>query len=360
MRALKRQVAVSALLAGALCVAVATARADRGISTKRAQLQSVLVELQRLDGAAQRANSRYEIASTRLQAVKHRLAVNRQALGVAHVNLRRSRRVLAKRLVSLYTSADRQSSLEVILGARSLDDLISRMEAASSVSGQDAALIHQVLSFQRQIVRQRVLLRRDRLRQHRLVTVRAAARNRAEQKLAAEQRLADSVKGQLDRLVAGQRARQLAVARAARAQSVSPLSGFGISTDSAAGSSAPDRYASVVSIAMGYLGTPYVWGGASPAGFDCSGFVMYVYAQVGVSLPHYTVAQWDYPNAVAVSRGDLEPGDLVFFDGLGHVGIYIGDGRFIHAPHTGDVVSIDSLDESWYAATYDGARRILG
>ena len=107
---------------------------------------------------------------------------------------------------------------------------------------------------------------------------------------------------------------------------------------------------------MRYLGTPYVWGGASPSGFDCSGFVMYVYAQMGVSLPHSSYAQ--YGAGVGVSQDQLEPGDLVFFDGLGHVGIYIGGGQFIHSPHTGDVVKVSSLS-GWYAATYVGARRIL-
>jgi cell wall-associated NlpC family hydrolase len=82
---------------------------------------------------------------------------------------------------------------------------------------------------------------------------------------------------------------------------------------------------------------------------------MYVYAQMGVSLPHYTGAQWNV--GVPVSRGDLQPGDLVFFDGLGHVGIYVGGGSFIHAPHTGDVVKISSMT-GWYASTYVGARRI--
>ena len=70
---------------------------------------------------------------------------------------------------------------------------------------------------------------------------------------------------------------------------------------------------------------------------------MYVYAQLGVSLPHYTVAQYSYPNSVYVPRSELQPGDLVFFAGLGHVGIYIGNDQFIHAPHTGTVVSIDSM-----------------
>src|SRR5258708_12001523 len=101
---------------------------------------------------------------------------------------------------------------------------------------------------------------------------------------------------------------------------------------------------------MRYLGVPYVWGGESPSGFDCSGFVAYVYAQVGVSLPHYTGAQWNV--GVPVSRGDLQPGDLVFFDGLGHVGLYIGGDQFIHSPHTGDVVRISSLNAASSAATY--------
>jgi cell wall-associated NlpC family hydrolase len=82
---------------------------------------------------------------------------------------------------------------------------------------------------------------------------------------------------------------------------------------------------------------------------------MYVYAQVGISLPHYTVSQ--YGMGTAVSRSQLQPGDLVFFDGLGHEGIYIGNNQFIHAPHTGDVVKISSIS-GWYASTYVGARRL--
>ena len=119
----------------------------------------------------------------------------------------------------------------------------------------------------------------------------------------------------------------------------------------------PARYGGVVSIALQYIGVPYVWGGASPAtGFDCSGFVMFVYGQMGVYLPHNAAAQYAY--GTPVSRDQLEPGDLVFFDGLGHVGIYIGGGNFIHAPHTGDVVKISSLYDPWYYAMFVGGRRL--
>jgi cell wall-associated NlpC family hydrolase len=113
-----------------------------------------------------------------------------------------------------------------------------------------------------------------------------------------------------------------------------------------------------VTDALRLRGVPYVWGGSTPAGFDCSGFTAYVYGKLGISLAHSTYAQWDA--GTHVLKRDLQPGDLVFFDGIGHVGISIGGGRFIHAPHTGAVVSIDRLSSSWYGAEYDGAVRPHG
>jgi peptidoglycan DL-endopeptidase CwlO len=120
---------------------------------------------------------------------------------------------------------------------------------------------------------------------------------------------------------------------------------------------ASSRGARVASIATRYLGIPYRWGGSSPStGFDCSGFVMYLYRQVGVSLPHNAAMQ--YRHGRAVSRGSLRRGDVVFFNRLGHNGIYLGGGRFIHSPSTGDVVKISRLDEGWYGSRYVGARRL--
>jgi cell wall-associated NlpC family hydrolase len=104
------------------------------------------------------------------------------------------------------------------------------------------------------------------------------------------------------------------------------------------------------------LGVRYVYGGSSPrSGFDCSGLVRYVYAHFGITLPHSSYAQFD--RGRRVSRGSLRPGDLVFFDGLGHVGMYIGNGRFIHAPHTGTRVRIETL-AGWYSSRFAGARRL--
>ena len=114
-----------------------------------------------------------------------------------------------------------------------------------------------------------------------------------------------------------------------------------------------------VALVERFLGIPYVWGGATPSGFDCSGLVMYVYGLLGIRLPHYSGYQWYAGPHVA--RDQLQPGDIVFFhasaNGPQHEGMYIGSGEFIHAPHTGDVVKVSSLYDPQYALSYVGAVR---
>ena len=113
-----------------------------------------------------------------------------------------------------------------------------------------------------------------------------------------------------------------------------------------------------VTIALRYLGTPYSWAGASPAGFDCSGFVMYVYGKLGIALPHSSWMLWG--EGRPVGRKHLRAGDIVFFNGRSHVGIYVPNRKFVHSPHSGDVVKISRFSENWYGSNYAGARRVGG
>ena len=109
-----------------------------------------------------------------------------------------------------------------------------------------------------------------------------------------------------------------------------------------------------VRIAAHELGVPYRYGGSSPSGFDCSGLVAYVFGELGIALPHNAAAQYGYGHPV--DRAHLKPGDLLFFHGLGHVGLYIGHGRMIHAPRTGENVEVQSLAAR--SGSVEGARRI--
>jgi peptidoglycan DL-endopeptidase CwlO len=362
-------------LAATLLVGASAATADPSISSKREQAQAILAQIREMDSELSHAIESYNLANIQLDQIDADLDANGRHLKVAKSSLGVAQQHVAKRLRALYINGDAGGAVEVILGAKSLDDLLDRLEMAQRVGGQDSKVLKDLKRFRKEVQTRRAKLRSDRSRQAQIVGQRAAQKRSIEGQLAERQRLLASVKDEIERMEAAERRRQaeleaqararLAAARAAAQQESIELSSGGAAapvsddgSDSISVSVPPAKYGGVVGIAMQYLGVPYVWGGASPSGFDCSGFAMYVYAQVGVSLPHNAAMQYSSVG-VSVSRDQLQAGDLVFFDGLGHMGMYIGGGQFIHAPHTGDVVKISSLYDSWYASTYVGAKRVL-
>jgi peptidoglycan DL-endopeptidase CwlO len=351
----------------AAALASSPAFGDPSIASKQAEAQSVMNQVQQLDSSLERAVEAYNLATVKLNRVRADLKANHAQLQIAKQSLKSAQAALSARLVSLYTSDGQSDSLEVLLGASNLDDLVNRFNTANRISAQDSRVLTQVVHFETEVKAQQVRLKHAKAEAASLVRERATEKASIEGQLSARQARLSSIRGQIAQLRAQEAARQAQLRRelaqrvalqqqqapaAALSSTVAPV---GSSDSTSSGPAPPPTHSSVVAIAERYLGVPYSWGGASPSGFDCSGLVMYVFAQVGVSLPHSSYAQ--YGMGTPVSRDQLQPGDLVFFDGLGHVGIYVGGGSFIHAPHTGDVVKISSIS-GWYASTYVGARRI--
>jgi cell wall-associated NlpC family hydrolase len=372
------------------------AGANPSIQEKRAQAQAILEQVQQLDGEVGDASERWNGANYKLGLISDELSSARVDLVRAKKGVKTSQARVGTRLRELYINGDPAGAIEVFLGAKSLQEIVDVLDATSRVTSQDARIARELKSYSEQVAQRKKQLVLARAQQAEVVQQRATERAAIEAKLAERQRLLSSVQAEVQRLVAEEQARQAelrrqaeirlaqqqAAAAAAQQQAArqAQLNAEALSSEAAApaldptalGNSSPSsdpsipvappadasKAAQVVAIAMQYLGVPYVWGAASPsAGFDCSGLTMYVFAQVGVSLPHYAAAQ--YGMGVPVSRDQLQPGDLVFFRGLGHMGMYIGGGNFIHAPHTGDVVKISSLFEPYYASTWVGARRVL-
>jgi peptidoglycan DL-endopeptidase CwlO len=364
-----------ALVAALALVGGVAADPDQ-IDAKRAEAESVLAQIHELDMELELAIDEWNGANVRLEQIEAELAANTRRLAVAKASMRRAQTTAERRLVTLYQEGE-VDVVEVVLGATSFDDLLDGLDTASRVAANDARIVEEVRNTKAEVERQQTALEGARARQQEIVAQRAARRAEIEEGLAERQALYDSVRAEIAELEAAEQRRQERLKAEARRQAAAIERRQARAQETQANDAEPDPASSpapepspspspsppagpghpeVVPIALRYLGVPYRWGGASPSGFDCSGFTMYVYGKIGISLPHYV--SWQYRYGSPVSRSQLAPGDLVFFNGLGHVGIYIGGGRFVHAPHTGDVVKISSIWDSWYASTWVGGRRL--
>ena len=341
------------LLTAFLVVALPQASAASSISAKRAEARQVENQIMNQEAALEKQIEKYNAVHQHYLQTRHQLQNNRIVLAVARKNLAHAQKLLAQSLTSAYKSTD-EDVVSFLLASHSFSELVDHVQVLQRANDANSNLIAQIAQTKKVIA--------DRTRQLSTETAQLAKDQQAQ--LAAKQRVQaglhslqarkSQISADIQHLIDQQQAREQAAATAAAAAA------SGGSSVGSTGGSIPVPPSSTlggqaVAIAEQYLGVPYVWGGASPSGFDCSGLVMYVYGRLGVSLPHNAAAQ--YSMGTSVPRDALEPGDLVFFDGLGHVGIYVGGGSFIHAPHTGTVVQISSLS-GWYSSEYVGAKRI--
>lgn len=349
------------------------------VSELRNEVARIQAEVASIDQQVGLAAEAYNGAVYHLGEVNARIEENRRALVRANHRLKQAQGVLARRLLDAYIQPP-PTRIQLLLSSRSASDLLATQEAMQRAAENDSTVVRAVRTLRAQRIAARDQLRKDRVEAKTQVAARAEQQRIVTQLLARRQAVLASAKGRLATELAAE-ARREAARRAAenrrarvlmerqraanrsgaaagsasgdaRTAQPSASSGGGSSAPAPAPAPAPAvsaggsaRNAQAAQVAMQYLGVPYRWGGSDPSGFDCSGLAMYAYGKVGVSMAHYTGAIW---SAFPRVTGDLQPGDLVFFYGLGHMGIYIGGGMMVHAPHTGDVVRVASINRSGY------------
>jgi cell wall-associated NlpC family hydrolase len=340
------------LLTAFLVVALPQASAASSISAKRAEARQVENQIMNQEAALEKQIEKYNAVHQHYLQTRHQLQNNRIVLAVARKNLAYAQKLLAQSLTSAYKSTD-EDVVSFLLASHSFSELVDHVQVLQRANDANSNLIAQIAQTKKVIAVRTRQLSTETAQLAKDQQAQLAAKQHVEAGLHSLQARKSQISADIQHLIDQQQAREQAAATAAAAAaSGGSVGGTGGSIPVPPSSTLGGQ---AVAIAEQYLGVPYVWGGASPSGFDCSGLVMYVYGRLGVSLPHNAAAQ--YGMGTPVPRDALEPGDLVFFDGLGHVGIYVGGGSFIHAPHTGTVVQISSLS-GWYSSEYVGARRI--
>ncbi len=292
-------------------------------------------ELAEIEAAV--AKTRREIAATEAELVQ------------ANSDLERSQDMLDRRASTIYRNGS-VSVMSVLVGASDFGDLVNRLDLMRRIGDSDAAMVASVKDAKARVEASKKVLE---TRQQEQVALRAEARHKADQvsdALEEQQSYVASLKSDLKKLIEKERKRQEAIKARLRADAQARARAIARRANRTFSGELGSPHPEVVSIAERYLGVPYVWGGTTPSGFDCSGLVQYCYRQIGISIPRTSRVQFQSGDYIPPDRMDLlQPGDLVFFGYGGdpnqvhHVGMWIGDGMMIEAPYTGARVRRASL-----------------
>ncbi len=326
------------LAATAVLLCCVASHADP-VQQKKEELERIKNEVQRIDARLETITEQYNLTNYRIQQTRKVIAEKEAQITDLTAELEFRKDVLGQRMRELYKSGN-ADVLEVLTESRTVDDLYTNLDRAQRISGNDVTAIVSVIGSRQQVAAAKAELEARKAELDAALAQLGTQKNQIEAELRRRRELVAGVEEEVNRLIAEEEARQAAARRAA-ARRAATTARQTVSQPRVPPPPPPPYAPDVVKVAYAQLGKPYRYAGSGPDVFDCSGLVMYCYARVGVRLPHSSYMQARC--GVPVSYSELQPGDLVFFRGYGHVGIYIGDGQYIHAPHTGDVVRIADL-----------------
>jgi cell wall-associated NlpC family hydrolase len=363
-----RHVSVLVLCAVGIGVGVATPAQANKIGDARAEASRVWAQIQSNGVHLEKVIEQYNGAQLRLQQTMQRIHENDVRLAAARNNLTHARHALNVSIISAYKNPQ-PDPLQAALEARNFGQVLEQFALLDRANSYNASILTDIRDYQKQVDESQRVLNRERNTRRDNVAQLKSLKAQIDSSIAAEKQRYSGLRLKVRRLIDQRRAAEKAASlrlaeqartlQAANPPPVATVIGAPAATTPGATPPAPPPSTlgqAAVSAALAQLGTPYVWGGAAPGGFDCSGLVSWAYAQAGLGgLPHFTGALW--ASGTHISSSELAPGDLVFYNGLNHVGMYIGGGNFVESPHTGDVVKISSMASR---SGFVGAVRVTG
>ncbi len=309
-----------------LLAAAPAASAAGEVAKAKDRLQAVEQRLSDVSTQSEIAVEKYNQASSQLEAVRAKIDENQRLLETTRKNLTTANDQLVQRARNMYKARD-VDVIDIVFQANDFDEFISELDMMERLGNSDVDTVHAIAAYKRDIKDRRVRLEADEKTATRLVADRQQQKNELIALQGDLQNLTGKIKKQIKKL------KYQAKLRAQLA-----LRGYSGPIPGPVDPNSPG-HPEIVNIAQQFFGVPYVWGGASPGGFDCSGLTMYCYAKIGIGMSHGATDQQRSSTPVALS--DLRPGDLIFFGNASfshHVAIFVEGSTCIEAPHTGDVV----------------------